>query len=580
MKKRILTAIFALSLTLTACSSPLVGNDAKKSSEEESEDTSSDKDDNKEKEKEDNSTTETSEETSEEESASSSGTLAYENEITDLKPLYRLVTDRDPVYYYSDDYSESELAGEYHVESLLLMEECQDTYPELYDVLHKIAEEKHEIYLEEHEEFSDYALEDYTQRVEDGRWASKSYVKTRIFLKRCADQYLSYYDEISYCWEELRPYQKIGHNFDITTGKEVDLGDVLNITEDELNEIIATTLREDCPDDLDDLENVEDTLSKYHYGLETTGDDDRLYDWYFSVDGVHIVFNGYDLVDSFSFGNHEVLLSYDDYVNSEYVYAPEGSYSYMRSDMSIMDEGYFSGHHTDSPLLMYAEDETDDEFATSLILANGDDIARFDDVIYYIDSVNKVYDVFTADGKEYIYVTIEGMAEEWYLYVFDITDGGAKACDYTSHIHEYLGYTTDPDYAGEPVFSDPDHLMIPRLNDMLGSIISYSYDVVGDDGMPECKQTYFNVSWASMEITSLEDIDVYEILEDGTLSGEKTTIEKGTHFLPVRTDDETYVDCRLDDGRIVRLYIEIKDYNFYIDGVDVKGLFEGLIYAG
>ena len=579
MKKRLTTLLFALSITLCACSSPLIGNDPDKSSKENLDDESDERDEKSNDEDTSNEVVEESSTDTAADDSSSSGVLAYENEITDLKPLYRIWTERNPVYYYSDDYSVSELAGEYHVESLLLMEECQEAYPELYDALHKIAEEKRDVYLEEHNEFCDYALEDYTQRIEDGKKASRKYVTTRVFLKRCADQYLSYYDEYSYCWEELRPYQKIGHNFDITTGEEIDLGDVLNITEDELNEIIATTLREDCPDDLDDLEDVEDTLSLYHYGLETTGDDDKLYDWYFSVDGVHIVFNGYDLVDSFGFGNHEVLLSYDDYVNSEYVYAPEGSYSYMRTDMFIMDEGYYSGNYTSDPLLMYTEDETDDDFATALILANGDDIARFDDVIYYIDSVDKVYDIFTADGREFIYVTIEGMAEEWYLYVFEITGGGAKACGYTSYIHEYLGYTTDPIYAGNPVFSDPDHLMIPRLNDMLGSIISYSYDVVGDDGMPECVQTYYNVSWASLEIESLEDLDAYEILEDGTLSGEKTTIEKGTHFLPVRTDDETYVDCRLDDGRVVRLYIETKDYESYIDGVDVKELFDGLIYA-
>lgn len=49
---------------------------------------------------------------------------------------------------------------------------------------------------------------------------------------------------------------------------------------------------------------------------------------------------------------------------------------------------------------------------------------------------------------------------------------------------------------------------------------------------------------------------------------------------PIRTDNSTFVDCRLDDGRLVRLKFSQTDYPSQIDGVNVEDLFEGLVYAG
>jgi len=578
MKKRILTTMFALSLALTACSSPLVNNDSQKETEEQSDDSSTEKNDtssNENKEGKSSDISASSATVSEDENSES----ASDNEEKSTTPLYRLVSNDDTAIYYDDLYN-SEVAGQYHVESLILMEECKDDYKELYNALHQIAEEKLEVFNSEHSEFHDFALSEYEAQLNEGKNPYKSYVTSQIYLKRTSDKYLSYYDNIEYRWEETRPYQKIGHTFDITTGKEVDLGDVLNITEDELNDIIANKLREDKPDESDALENVEDALSKYHYGLSKTGDDDMIYDWYFSVDGVHLVFNAYDIVDDFSFGSCEVVIAYDeDCINSEYVYNTDGGYSYMRTDMSLMSEDYYSGGSVSTPLLMYSLDDSDEEYADSLIVVNGDETASIDDVYWEVDDSYKVYDIVTSDNREYIYVTIEGIAQEWNLFVFDITDGGVTACGHKSYIMANLGYTKDPDFAGDPCFTDPDKLMIPVFTDIFGSIISYSYDIIGDDGMPEHVLDYYNISWASSEIRATKDIDVYKVSDDQTVDDTPTTLSEGTIVFPVRTDNETYIDCQLEDKSIVRIYVEYKDNSGYIDGTNVTELFDGLIFA-
>ncbi|MBR1909076.1 MAG: hypothetical protein IJ821_00660 [Lachnospiraceae bacterium] len=59
-----------------------------------------------------------------------------------------------------------------------------------------------------------------------------------------------------------------------------------------------------------------------------------------------------------------------------------------------------------------------------------------------------------------------------------------------------------------------------------------------------------------------------ELADEFNEQGEET-VEAGEHFLPIRTDNSSFVDCRLDDGRLVRLKITKTDYPVQIDGVNV-----------
>ena len=70
-----------------------------------------------------------------------------------------------------------------------------------------------------------------------------------------------------------------------------------------------------------------------------------------------------------------------------------------------------------------------------------------------------------------------------------------------------------------------------------------------------------------------------ELADEFNEQGEET-VEAGEHFLPIRTDNSSFVDRRLDDGRLVRLKITKTDYPVQIDGENVDDLFEGLVYAG
>ena len=89
----------------------------------------------------------------------------------------------------------------------------------------------------------------------------------------------------------------------------------------------------------------------------------------------------------------------------------------------------------------------------------------------------------------------------------------------------------------------------------------------------------YKISWGSEEAKSLKSIKVTMLDDEYNEQGEET-VDAGEHFLPIRTDNSTFVDCRLDDGRLVRLKFSQTDYPSQIDGVNVEDLFEGLVYAG
>ncbi len=97
--------------------------------------------------------------------------------------------------------------------------------------------------------------------------------------------------------------------------------------------------------------------------------------------------------------------------------------------------------------------------------------------------------------------------------------------------------------------------------------------------MPESVDSVYKISWGSEEAKSLKNVKVTMLDDKYNEQGEET-IEAGEHFLPIRTDNSSFVDCRLDDGRLVRLKITKTDYPVQIDGEDVDDLFEGLVYAG
>lgn len=491
------------------------------------------------------------------------------------KPVFKMVNEHDRLYVYPD--GEITLAGEYNLESLMLLDEYKDMYPELDSVLRKRADENHQQYNDEIDQFKSDANERAEIDAQNGNSIHKYWVETQVIVLRSNDRYLGYYEMVQDNWTTNYIYERNGYTYDIVTGEEVKLGDVLNISEEELNEIILEHLKEDYPEDVDDLEGAIDVLKDYKYDAE--GYD--TYNWCLSYDGIHFFFNEETLVKGQLFGNHEVVISYEeDFVNSKYAYDTSNGYCYRRIDLNPYSIDYYYGD-TSALSLYITEDEYDSDYGTALSIAYEDQIATIDED-FDTTGFKWSYDVVTADNREFVYIMIAGYDNSLELFAFEITDGNIKAAGTKWFSYADIGAMTDPAYEGEAVISDPNAMVFGNGKDLLGSVSYYGTYKVGDDGLPEFSGDFYTISWVCTyedDITTKVDIEAEEVDEDGNVKG-NITVPAGSVVIPVRTDGDNFIDCRLEDGTLVRFTYSSTDYPRYINGTEMDDLFDNLWYAG
>ena len=139
---------------------------------------------------------------------------------------------------------------------------------------------------------------------------------------------------------------------------------------------------------------------------------------------------------------------------------------------------------------------------------------------------------------------------------------------------------TDQDESDEDL-SDPNAMVFGDGHDLLGTLSYYGAFKVGDDGLPEFAGDFYTISWVcgSGDITAKVDIEAQEVDEDGTVKG-ATTVTAGSVVTPVRTDGETFLDYRLEDGSLVRFTYSNTSYPISINGSELNDLFENLCFAG
>lgn len=562
MKKRVLAAMCSFSILLSGCSLPFVGTKQEAATEASSEASS----------------VEAVEEVSVE--ASTEATSEDETETTDEidfaanKPVFKIVERNDSYYAYPD--GNIKLAGEYKLQSLMLFDEYKELYPELDKVLTAKTDELIEKFNNEDEKFIEDVKEKSDSAIQDGNSIKNYWVKHELVLQRTNDRYLGFYEMVQDNWNTSYLYERNGYTYDIVTGEELKLGDVLNISEEDLNKIICDSLRENYPEDADELEGAEDALKDYKYDAEG----ENAYNWYLSYDGVHFFFNENTLVKGKIFGSHEVVIPFDEgFVNDEYVFDTSKGYCYMIDDIYPMTMDRYDGHDSYYELYM-TEDGENSGYASALSLSYKDQLATIEEY-YEIDSFMYKYDVATSDGREFFYIAIQGMDYDYELFIFEVTGGNLKAVgtDYFSFTD--AGSETNSDYAGEAVLTDPDAMVFGLHSDLFGTLSCYGKYKVGSDGHPEFTGDYYTICWicGDEDITTKAEVGAVVVLEDGTTQ-EEITIPVGTIVVPVRTDGETFTDCRLEDGSMARFYYTSTTYPATIDGEAMEDLFDNLCYAG
>ena len=125
------------------------------------------------------------------------------------------------------------------------------------------------------------------------------------------------------------------------------------------------------------------------------------------------------------------------------------------------------------------------------------------------------------------------------------------------------------------MFTDPSSFTLYTLLEMLGTMWgTCEYQVDPSTGLPAAKQPYF-------DLLNDNTLTARIPVEAAALPGEtRESIPAGTQLSFLRTDCQSYVDMRTEDGREYRIFVDGSQWPATVNGVPVDECFDGMLYTG
>lgn len=348
-------------------------------------------------------------------------------------------------------------------------------------------------------------------------------------------------------------------NIDVATGEDLALEDVI-VDLGPLPGILETELKEKYPDVEYWTDSLYSMLMEY---VEPTSEDYKpRFTWTLDYEGVTFYFSDYE-ISSYVDGTQQVTITYSEY--------PE-----------ILKKDFFAGGVEKDYVL-----ELPDSWRVSDVDLYGDGKTDYISVIRnytgegdYSESYNVTVNGNTFTQNTYCYdlaTYLVKSAGEYYLYLQRTMEN-----DYQT-VNVYKITDTSVESVGEfeggiNMFTNSKEFEVSRRFDLLSTYQAVAKCYVGKDGLPvEYNNTYKVLR--DMVLTSITDITVDLIDEEGNLLGSTYTFPAGTTYRFIATDGSSFVDVEMSDGQRGRFYVT-PGWPVTVNGIDAEELFEMLYYAG
>ena len=171
-------------------------------------------------------------------------------------------------------------------------------------------------------------------------------------------------------------------------------------------------------------------------------------------------------------------------------------------------------------------------------------------------------------GKDYLYCQTEEDSEDHYLRIFTL--GGEQLGDFRSP--EKFG-------ALNATLVDPNNFEMFTRVDALATMFPIANYSVGEEGMPVAKDSYYTLPDSIWNFTLLKDLTADVAADKNADSYTSEILPAGTQMTIIRTNAENWVDLELKDGRVVRLTFDFSAYPHVINGINEDELFDGIFYC-
>lgn len=394
-------------------------------------------------------------------------------------------------------------------------------------------------------------------------------------------------------------YYSYGLNYDVASGRELKLSDVVSKKE-KFIELVRDKFEEKYANDSYMLTNAGEYLS-------SLGDEEYASTpWIMDSESITLFFAPY-VLGTYADGAQEVSIYFDE--------APElfaAKYLDTCAEYVIPllpARSYEANAGGGKRVAIDVDFDYNDEYGSyAREYVIGNTRIRPEGYSYSSDSY-----IVVAGGKHYLYTF--SSAENDYS-MLEVVDVDTKSLDESRTENAGLGgvnYTWDEgsDYDTSclrgPAFTDPADISLSRRLEVLGTTNGYRSCHVGADGYPAANDELYTIL-TSFAIRAKKDLKLDVVDASGTKTGTKT-VPAGTYLFDMRTDGESFVDLQTIDASalgindesewkyfqianrstdhidltkpIYRVHIDHSDgWPHHVNGVEEDSLFEGIMYAG
>lgn len=361
------------------------------------------------------------------------------------------------------------------------------------------------------------------------------------------------------------------YSYDVASGKRLTLADMLKNTDiQNLTGILKTEVVKQAAEGQADglfTEGLEDTIAGMLKATDgMTGDvqstsSDMTYGpltWYAGQDGLHFVFNAYD-IGAYAAGRFLVTLTpeaYPDLVNDAW---------FGEETASIEPIDQFTEYQVDGKKLYISVDwSSDTQTIKSLGVQYGDANKTFDCYSYG----NEYYLADTGNGKVLLVNTKQDNDMET-LDVIPLTQGELK-----------MTFGDFGMYSNIPI--DPDNLILAGRTTVMSTMTAERpYRLLADGTLDPLDKWFLIQVEEPLTFTLKQDAELPVLKAMDSDETQNVTFPKGTKMAPLRTDNEKTLDCRTSDGRIIRFTVDTAEFPQIVNGTyKLEDLLDGTVFAG
>lgn len=440
-------------------------------------------------------------------------------------------------------------------DSVHLDEETKTAYPELSQSLTQLRNEQIEEITLFMDNFVGMAQEEAATNEDFYGYTSEC----EFFVQRADDQMLSIRETYYEYTGGARPMSgNFGENFDTATGKRLlitdvvkDLPQLIEILDEKLIEKYGEEAFYDAPEKL-----MKETSPEY-------------FQWTMSYQGLSVYFSAMD-VGAYGINQPVITIWFNEYPQL-----------FAEKYMAAMEMDY--AMHVPANEEIAIDIKPGDEKKDTLRIWN---TAGYSELVFQVNG----QDYYTEEGyligdADYYLVCLKNDGEEkYYVYaqlgyelyhqiqVYELTENGGVRIGSLDREYVPEEWNSETDSAYMAVFNDPSEFELYSRTNWVGVVTGVrGYQADFENPVPKAQTDYYDISNDWYQLTLKKPIEL-EILPEET----KEVIPEGTTFRYLRTDNDTYVDFLLEDGRECRVYTENWDGEAAIQGDYPDAYFEGL----